>query len=231
MLGLIFFPMLGLWWWVLTLGFFGWLVFCEESDQPLGGLGVLALYVVVASLLGDFGAVLKWIAHISWLYIVVGVPLYLIIGFCWGVFRYWWEQNLRVAKYNERKVEFLRSKGIRTAMTNTEIPDEHLDAWASVIGLDGYFGDEFRKFFQQQKKRVINWMSWWWLSMLSFFLKDFVLRFYSIVLNKTRVIFEGIDRRVWGKVDGDYARMQARLNERKVAQEEENQRRPGSRNR
>ena len=67
--------------------------------------------------------------------------------------------------------------------------------------------------------------------MLSFFLKDFVLRFYSIVLNKTRVIFEGIDRRVWGKVDGDYARMQARIDERKAADEAEHASRVNNRNR
>lgn len=211
----LLFPVLGFWWWILTLSFLGWLVLCEEFDMPLGGLFVLFGYLLVVSLLGDSWIFLKWLTHGGLIYFLVGVPIYLIIGFFWGVFRYWWEQSLSVAKYNERKLEFLQTRcGIRAATIFMDVPDEHLDQWMKVIGVTkSYPNIEFQKLFPEQKKRIVNWMSWWWLSMASFFLKDFLLRFYAILLNKTQVIFENIDRRVWGRVEGEYTRMETRLAE------------------
>ncbi len=222
----LIFPFFSVWWWVLTLGFFGWLLFYEETEHPLEALCVLLLYCVLFTLIGDFVHVLSWVLHKGWLVLLALFIGYLPAGFCWGVFRYWWEQSRSVAKYQDAKIDFLRRNGLTSATEETDVPENLLREWIGMVGLDrpSYAFTGMRRFFQDQKKRVINWMAWWWLSMLSFFLKDFILRFYEIVLSKTRKLFEAIDRRVWGNVEGDFTRMEAYLEEQRRQREEDTQR-------
>lgn len=225
-------PMFSFWWVLLTVAFFGWVIVCEEMEKPFEAFGVLLFYVILASLFGDFFSVVKGIFLKGWLYVGVGVPLYIVIGFAWGVFRYWWEQSLQVAKYNEKKISFLHEHGIQKSTAATEVPEELLVEWMNIIGVSQYSRTpHFRQFFHAQRKRVMNWMSWWWLSMLSFFLRDLILRAYTIILNKTRFIFENIDNRVWGSTNVEFDRMSAKLDAIKATDEEETRRQRETRGR
>ncbi len=191
-------------WWLLTMAFFIWLVICEERDCPGQAFGVLVFYVVVATLLGDFVSVLSWLPQLGWLTIIGGLGGYVVIGFLWGVFRYWWEQSLAISRYNDKKVNFLNSKGLVHPTAHTEIPDAFLEEWIRTI--EDYSGKlTFRSFFNDQKSRIINWMVWWWLSVFSFFFRDFLLRFYTILLDKTKKVFERIENRIWGAADQEHA--------------------------
>jgi hypothetical protein len=215
----MFFPLFGFWWWALTLSILGWIFILEEMEKPGEVCGVLLLYVLLAVFLGDFLSVFKWVAANGAFIGLICAPTYLICGFFWGIFRYWWEQSISLAKYNEAKVDFLTIKRIPNVTPQTEIPENLLEEWASKVGENpshSYYGaNNLRKFFNHQKKRVITWMSWWWLSMISFVCKDFITRFYYIVLNWSRGIFEAIDRRVWGKASTDFERIQQHFENKK----------------
>lgn len=220
----LFFPIFGFWWWLLLAAGLGWILILEECERPAEAAGVLAGFLVITAFLGDAGRLFLWAAHHGWSTLAL-IIVYLGTGFLWGVFRYWWEQSIAVAKYNDQKIEFLRKKGFNLPNLASEIPSQFLDEWIDQIGASRYSGrDNVRKFFHEQKKRVINWMSWWWLSMVSFLLKDFVLRFYTIVLNRTRVIFEGIDRAVWRGTAEDFSQVERHLEAKRILADAETQR-------
>ena len=220
---LMFFPLFGFWWFILFAVAFGWLILLEEYERPGEAFAVFLGFFVVTTAFGDAWRFLSWTTNHGW-HMLAAIGIYLVVGFVWGIFRYWWEQSLAISNYNEKRLDFLRTNGLPNATYDTEIPDNLLDGWIGRTGIDPerhYSERRLRRYFQDNRKRIINWMSWWWLSMICFFCKDFLLRFYAIVLNRTRVIFEGIDRRVWKSASGDYTKMETRLEERRRKTEEE----------
>lgn len=203
----LLFPVMSLWWWILTLGFLGWITILEEKEHPDQAFGILVFYVALAVFFGDFLSVLQWMGR-NGFYVLGGFLLgYVPIGFVWGIFRYWWEQSRQLDKYYELKANFLKKHNCSQTTIKNPIPENLIQTWEEELKNCVYsrtYKMPFRLYFQQQKKRIISWMAWWPVSVLCFSLNDVVVRFYQILLLKTQGLFEGIEKRVWKDVEKDF---------------------------
>ena len=138
-------------------------------------------------------------------FLVLMVLGYLAAGVVWAVIRWYLFCVDQVRHYNDLKARFLEEKGQPQA---TEIPQELQEEW--LVRLQGHSapGDYSRKLsdipkVRDHKRRIINWMAFWVISMIWFFINDLVRRVFREIYYFISDFLQNIANKVFAGVEND----------------------------
>lgn len=199
-------PLFGTWFWILSIATLIIFISCVESEAPAGAFCTLLVWFVVFVLFGEAWKALTWIAEHP-LQVGGTVLVYIIAGFFWGVIHWWWRQNKRRREYDDKRFTFLSNKGLlngnSTSHKSVKIPSTLLEEWRKFLGLSWRI-QSYNEHFTENKKRIVNRMIYWPVSLGSYFFKDFLVELYMTVVHKTQAIFVGIEKRAWAGTEDDF---------------------------
>jgi len=155
----------------------------------MGSLGVFNVYHFAVEhpgvLLGDFGC-------------------YVLLGMIWGAVKWWRFCRLHRHKYEEAKLDFLRSKNA-TQMTPL-LRVEWTDRLRNANRWDRYnvlYSEPPN--WKNHKEKIINWMYLWPFSFLATFFSDFFHRLWVNLCGWMGGLYTSIARAVWAGTEKDLA--------------------------
>lgn len=128
---------------------------------------VLGLLSVVG-----FGCLMHFGFHVDILHLIMSMwywtPLYFVVGALWAVWRWYLFATEQANKFVEMKMDWLQSQRV----TGDTVPPELKEKWAAH--LDNYENRELARppLVRTHKSRIMGWIGYWPLSVLSWFFKD-----------------------------------------------------------
>jgi len=127
--------------------------------------------------------------------------LYLFIGSGWSFWRWFLFVKDKREPYDQMKTEWLSSKGETTFST---IPAHLKEEWVKYIEA-GYNRKELCKTPQVRdyKSKVLRWIGYWPISVISWAFNDMIRRFVKIVYNYIHDWLQSIANRVFATVKND----------------------------
>jgi hypothetical protein len=201
-------PMFSFWWVVLVFVFFVLtcvIIELDEEPHPTGAAWTLFFFCLLAALLSDMTHLVVWLFHHPGTLIFYGL-LYVIFGFSYGVFRWWWDQTKALTKYDEMRAKFFKKCNLlsqeQVYSSTISIPDTHLAEWKLYV--ERYRGGSTHKTFLDCKGEITSRMSFWIFSLAAFVCKDFLAEISQRLLNRFRKIFIKIEESVWQKTIQDF---------------------------
>lgn len=164
------------WFWALVIAEIVLLFVFVNYDNGIGA---------TISLLA-FGACLQWFGGVDILNYVTSHPLamclavlgYLLAGVTWSVTRWWLFCRERLQKYNALKAEFLEQHNVPVG--TQIVPEELRERWMSRLKSEvasSVYRDEKlcdKPLARKHKNQIISWMAFWVVSMIWFFVNDFI---------------------------------------------------------
>lgn len=212
-------PLYGGWFWIISAVLIIWFSFLVFTDEPFGAFGILFLWIAVFFVLGDLWKLFAWMLE-NPVKVLLIVIMQFLLGFIWSISHWAITQYQDRSKYNTKKIDFLRSKGVITDETSStdledmEIPDIYLAEWKRLCGYnpsswsnyDSYTSNSLhhRRRFNSNKKRIANRILYWEVSLLLYLFGDFLAMCCRAIVEKMRKVYQNIEDSVWSGTERDF---------------------------
>jgi hypothetical protein len=188
------------WFWMLIAAEIIMLFVFIDNESGLGA----TISVLV------FGALLQWFGDVDIINYVKANPLFLLscaaayfaLGAVWGVVKWWIFCRDRLEEYEEARDAFLKSKNVPagTKVVPVELRKEWKDKLQSsrlTIGLSE------TPQVRTHKAKIMNWMTFWVISIVWSFINDFVKRVFRTIYQKLSIFLQDISDKMFGSVKDD----------------------------
>lgn len=195
-----FFLIGGFWFWTLIVCAFIVLVLCVEFEAPFKALGTIIVTTGLLVLFGNFDP-FGWIAA-NPLHTVGLVAGYFLSGTLWSLVKWWLFVGRRKEAYEDMKLEWFRSEGIKGV---TVVPEDRRGDWASYVS-------QWRRQKEAQipqamdyKGLIMTWMAYWPWSVFWSAFDDVIRKIFATIYAELASTFQRISNRMFSSVAEDFA--------------------------
>lgn len=194
-------------WWFLISG--AWIVavfWCVETSS-LWGSGIWTiLYLVFLQIFVKVNMLDYAMRHP--LHALLYVLGYIALGFGWSFIKWWLYVNKQADNYKEKRADWLEGQkesreskgqkieGLENITLDTPVPEKFMDEWKRSIG----YGWSMPR-VHENKSKISIWVIYWPVSMIWSVINDFIKRFVKTIIMKIRVIYDGITKLAFRKIE------------------------------
>jgi hypothetical protein len=187
-----------LWFWVVSVAFFGLMIYWTEDDSNFfAGIGLAASVWTMASV-NDFSIIANPMLWVKW------AAIYFVLGTVWSFLK--WFSYLHRVKDELRK---LKDKFV--TKTRVVLREDGTFEDADFAGFADYLGDEhYLGYGHTIETRadvvptmadkfgdLVRWIVWWPFSAFWTILNDPIRRLAEFIVRRFRSIYEGLAARVF----------------------------------
>lgn len=182
-----------LWFWVISVTFFGLMIYWTEGDSNFfAGIGLIAFVYVMASV-NDFSIVANPLLWAKW------VAIYFALGTVWSFIK--WFSYLHRVKDQLRKLKdaYVKRSGVILKKDGT-FEDDDFDGFARYLGDKQYLGyghtiNSRADVVPTMGKKfgdLVRWIVWWPFSAFWTILNDPIRRIAEFIVNRFRGAYESL---------------------------------------
>lgn len=165
----------------------------DDDPRPVQASMTLIGFMVAVHMFSNF-SIIPFVQGF-WKFILLGLLAYGIIGFVWGVFK--WKNFLikKHSRYLKDKKKFLDKHKLDV----TDIPPAFKEEW------EGSIGSKYNVIprAEDNKERIISWMTFWPWSFLWFLLNDPIKWFYNTLYYYAADLFQSMANRQFKDINKD----------------------------
>jgi len=157
-----------------------------------------------------FGALLQWFGNVDIIQYIKSYPLFILscagayfaLGAVWGVVKWWIFCRDRLEDYEEARDSFLKENKV-PAGTKVVPVELRLD-WKRKLK-SSYRTQGLAEVPQVRthKAKIMNWMTFWVISIIWSFINDFVKRIFRTIYQRLSSFLQGISDKMFGSVKDD----------------------------
>jgi hypothetical protein len=185
-----------------------WIVILWATvEWERGLLGFLSIVGYLLVLQFVFGVdVLQWVFTHPF-YLLGMIALYFPMGAAWSACRWYWYATDQLSPYIDARTKWLISK----KETKFDKVPEHLrEEWVKYV--EGHNYTEDRRplssackppLVRDHKGRIMRWIGYWPISLLSWTCNDMVRRFVRMIYDSIANWLQGIANKVFAQIRGD----------------------------
>ena len=197
----------GFWFWTVIALFvvvelaFAW------NDLVVGSIitfvvGFLVFLVFAAETFNPFSYI-----HNHPIEFLIRCAIYLGIGICWSIFKWWWLLNKWKVGYNEIKAKFLEINKIEGKI----IPPDQREKFKNYLRdknnewnyLYRYDPGSFPG-VSDHKEDIVHWIMFWPFSLIFMILGDFLCDLCKYLVDKIDFIYRGIRNHIFKEINKDF---------------------------
>jgi len=184
----MFFEMI--WFWLLAASFVLFII--SEATES----GVMSFMVFVGTVVGLqlTGVDLLAFSQANYQTVLLGIIFYFVIGVLWSLYKWFAFNQDEKIRYTEMRATFFR-----TYKKNYTNSPEVEDAWKDEI--------KFKKFppkLEDNKARIIRWMTCWVTSVIWTICCDFITGIFRRLFALSKAVFQGISNKMFAEFKKDF---------------------------
>jgi len=187
-----------LWFWIVSVSFFGLMIYWTEDDSNfLAGIGLAAFVWTMASV-NDFSIIANPWLWVKW------AAIYFVLGTVWSFLK-WFSYLHRVKDVlRKHKAEFIKKTRV-ILRTDGTFEDTDFAGFADYLNDKYYLGarnkvesrSDVVPTMSEKFSDLVRWIVWWPFSAFWTILNDPIRRLAEFIVRRFRSIYEGLAARVF----------------------------------
>jgi hypothetical protein len=189
----------GGWFWVALVAWLAIVWLLSENDYGFFGLVSTIGYCCLLQFVFHVN-ISGWVLANPW-NLMLFLGSYFVTGSLWSFWRWFLFVRDKLEPYNKLKADWFVDKGLAPVET---IPEELKEEWVKFIENDYTRRDLVRTpLVRQNKSKIMRWIGYWPLSVVTWALNDMVRRFVRMIYDSIHDWLQSIANRVFSKVKKD----------------------------
>ena len=156
---------------------------------------IFVVYLALLQFFGKIGIVSFVFSHTA--AILVGIAVYIVVAILWSVLKWYLFLRDRHEWMVEKKREFLVLRGL----SGSDVPDDLvIDCKVYIQNGYDFSGGAIIPKAKDHKERIVAWMCYWPISMVWFFISDFVKRVFEKIFKFFQTMYQKMADKVFGDI-------------------------------